>query len=123
MLTPCVFPLLPVTVSFFSKQKGPALPRALVYAFGIVFTITVIGLIFKSGLDIVETRGLIVGKDVDYRTSGEEPGRNHLILLLMSLKLVSGDRLFPDAPLGVGNEIERRVWRRSRLGGRSAPEC
>ncbi|MCE9636291.1 MAG: hypothetical protein K8T90_11365 [Planctomycetes bacterium] len=53
VLTPCVFPLLPVTVSFFSKQKGPALPRALVYAFGIVFTITVIGLIFKSGLDVM----------------------------------------------------------------------
>ena len=58
VLTPCVFPLLPVTVSFFSKQKGPALPRSLVYAFGIVFTITVIGLIFKSGLDVM-ARGWI----------------------------------------------------------------
>src|SRR6266480_3120832 len=38
ILTPCVFPLLPVTVSFFSKQKGPALPRSTVYALGIVFT-------------------------------------------------------------------------------------
>jgi thiol:disulfide interchange protein len=53
VLTPCVFPLLPVTVSFFAKQKGPALPRSLVYACGIVFTITVIGLIFKSGLDVM----------------------------------------------------------------------
>src|SRR4029077_6602688 len=53
ILTPCVFPMLPVTVSFFAKQKGPALPRSLVYAFGIVFTITVIGLIFKSGLDVM----------------------------------------------------------------------
>lgn len=53
VLTPCVFPLLPVTVSFFSKQKGPALPRALVYGAGIVFTITVIGLIFKSSLDVM----------------------------------------------------------------------
>jgi len=44
VLTPCVFPLLPVTVSFFSKQTGPALPRSLVYGAGIVFTITVIGL-------------------------------------------------------------------------------
>lgn len=51
LLTPCVFPLLPVTVSFFSKQQGPALPRALVYGFGIVFTVTVIGLIFKAGVD------------------------------------------------------------------------
>jgi thiol:disulfide interchange protein DsbD len=53
VLTPCVFPLLPVTVSFFSKQKGPALPRSLVYGLGIVFTITVIGLVFKSSLDVM----------------------------------------------------------------------
>ena len=58
ILTPCVFPLLPVTVSYFSKQKGPALPRSLVYAAGIVFTITVIGLIFKSSLDLM-SRGSI----------------------------------------------------------------
>ena len=47
-LTPCVFPLVPVTVSFFSKQEGSALPRALVYAIGIVFTLTVIGLVTRS---------------------------------------------------------------------------
>lgn len=52
ILTPCVFPLLPVTVSFFSKQKGPALPRSLVYAAGIIFTLTVIGLVFKGSLDL-----------------------------------------------------------------------
>jgi thiol:disulfide interchange protein DsbD len=53
ILTPCVFPLLPVTVSFFSKQQGPALPRSTVYALGIVFTLTVIGLVFKSSLDVM----------------------------------------------------------------------
>lgn len=53
LLTPCVFPLLPVTVSYFSKQKGPALPRSIVYALGIVFTITVIGLIFNTSLDVM----------------------------------------------------------------------
>lgn len=53
ILTPCVFPLLPVTVSFFSKQSGPALPRSTVYAAGIVFTLTVIGLLFKGSLDLM----------------------------------------------------------------------
>jgi thiol:disulfide interchange protein DsbD len=53
ILTPCVFPLLPVTVSFFSKQQGPALPRSTVYALGIIFTLTVIGLVFKSSLDVM----------------------------------------------------------------------
>ncbi len=51
VLTPCVFPLLPVTVSFFSKQQGPPLPRAFVYSAGIIFTITGIGLVFQTGLD------------------------------------------------------------------------
>lgn len=53
ILTPCVFPLLPVTVSFFSKQQGPALPRSTVYALGIIFTLTVIGLLLKSSLDVM----------------------------------------------------------------------
>ncbi len=52
VLTPCVFPLLPITVSFFAKQSGPPLGRSLVYGAGIVFTIVVIGLVFKSGLDV-----------------------------------------------------------------------
>lgn len=53
ILTPCVFPLIPVSVSFFSKQEGPALPLATVFATGIVFTITVIGLIFSASLDAI----------------------------------------------------------------------
>ena len=53
VLTPCVFPLLPVTVSFFSKQKGPALPRAAVYFLGIVFTITIVGLVLNTTLDVI----------------------------------------------------------------------
>ncbi len=53
LLTPCVFPLLPVTVSFFSKQEGAVLPKALVYAFGIIFTLTVVGLIFGASLDVM----------------------------------------------------------------------
>ncbi len=51
LVTPCVFPMLPITVSFFTKQKGAVLPRALVYGSGWVFTIVVIGLIFASLLD------------------------------------------------------------------------
>ena len=45
--------MLPITVSFFAKQKGPALPRTLVYGSGWLFTIVVIGLIFASALDVM----------------------------------------------------------------------
>lgn len=55
VLTPCVFPLIPISVSFFTKQEGPALPKALTFAGGIIFTITVIGLIFSASLDAIAT--------------------------------------------------------------------
>jgi len=51
LLTPCVFPMVPITVSFFTrraeKTKGKGLRDALVYAFGIIFTFTALGFIFS----------------------------------------------------------------------------
>lgn len=44
LLTPCVFPMVPVTVSYFSKQSGNAVPKALSYAFGIIGTFTFLGI-------------------------------------------------------------------------------
>lgn len=47
LLTPCVFPMVPITVSFFTKraekQGGNALRDSFVYASGIVFTFTALG--------------------------------------------------------------------------------
>ncbi len=49
LLTPCVFPMIPVTVSFFLKQgesgKDNTLKLAIVYCLGIVGTFTVLGLL------------------------------------------------------------------------------
>ncbi|MEZ6061239.1 MAG: protein-disulfide reductase DsbD family protein [Planctomycetaceae bacterium] len=49
LLTPCVFPMIPVTVSFFLKQgetgKDNTLRLAIVYCLGIVGTFTVLGLL------------------------------------------------------------------------------
>lgn len=51
LLTPCVFPMVPITVSFFTKRaeknKGKGLRDALVYAFGIIFTFTGLGFLFS----------------------------------------------------------------------------
>ncbi len=48
LLTPCVFPMIPITVSFFTKREqrttGDAVKQALIYCFGIIFTFTVLGL-------------------------------------------------------------------------------
>ena len=46
LLTPCVFPMIPITVSFFSKKKEgeSSLQAALLYCAGIIGTFTVLGL-------------------------------------------------------------------------------
>ena len=49
LLTPCVFPMIPITVSYFTHQgelegRNPV-KQALVYAFGIIATFSVLGLL------------------------------------------------------------------------------
>lgn len=49
LLTPCVFPMIPITVSFFTKRaethKGQGLRDSVVYALGIIITFTALGFI------------------------------------------------------------------------------
>ncbi|MGQ0637467.1 MAG: cytochrome c biogenesis protein CcdA [Planctomycetaceae bacterium] len=51
LLTPCVFPMIPITVSFFQKQSEKQHHRpvsmAAVYCLGIVATFTVLGLVMS----------------------------------------------------------------------------
>lgn len=48
LATPCVFPMIPITVSFFTKsaekRAGAGIGQALVYCAGIIFTFTGLGL-------------------------------------------------------------------------------
>jgi thiol:disulfide interchange protein DsbD len=48
LLTPCVFPMIPITVSFFTKRdeqtSGAAVGQATFFSLGIVLTYTVLGL-------------------------------------------------------------------------------
>lgn len=52
LLTPCVFPMIPITVSFFLKQSEKEHHRpvtmAVVYCVGIVLTFTVLGLLMAA---------------------------------------------------------------------------
>jgi len=49
LLTPCVFPMIPITVSFFTKEashdRRRALKLAAVYGLGIVATFTLVGMV------------------------------------------------------------------------------
>ncbi len=70
LLTPCVFPMIPVTMSFFTKQaekdhKNPLI-LPTVYVVGIVTSFVVIGVVFTSlfaaaGAQILATNGYLQG--------------------------------------------------------------
>ncbi len=70
LLTPCVFPMIPITVSYFSKRKGSkegvvgGVPGALAYCIGIIGTYAVVGIavsaIFSStGIQKFATNPLV----------------------------------------------------------------
>ena len=54
LLTPCVFPMIPITISYFIKQGGDEgkkpLTQAFVYSLGIIITYTVLGLLLAITL-------------------------------------------------------------------------
>lgn len=49
LLTPCVFPMIPITVSYFtnhsSKTRGNAIKLATIYSLGIIATFTLLGML------------------------------------------------------------------------------
>ncbi len=49
LLTPCVFPMIPITVSYFTnhagKSRAKSIKLATVYSLGIIFTFTIIGML------------------------------------------------------------------------------
>lgn len=63
LLTPCVFPMIPMTVSFFTKQSGSrrkAIMNALIYGISIIIIYVTIGLLItgllgKTGLNDLST--------------------------------------------------------------------
>ena len=66
LLTPCVFPLIPMTVSFFTSGSGSrsqGIFKAVVYGLSIVFVYVVVGLLVtvllgESGLNLISTHWL-----------------------------------------------------------------
>ena len=54
LLTPCVFPMIPITVSFFTQQgesgQGKPLKNAIIYTLGIIATFSILGFILALTL-------------------------------------------------------------------------
>jgi thiol:disulfide interchange protein DsbD len=55
-LTPCVFPLIPITVGFFTQQtkdrEGSSFPLALAYVLGIALTYSVLGVLAAPSSEV-----------------------------------------------------------------------
>lgn len=75
LATPCVYPMIPITVSFFTKlgeeRKGGSLGPALLYCFGIILSFTLLGLILTLILGASGTQDF-----------GSSPVVNGLVALL-----------------------------------------
>src|SRR5438270_13769985 len=61
--------------------------------------------VLEAAFDRVKTGGLLVGKDVDHRTSRDQAGRDHLKLRLIIFELGPADRLLPDPAASTGNQV------------------
>jgi thiol:disulfide interchange protein len=62
LVTPCVFPMIPLTVTFFTNasiSRGQAIRKAIIYGASIVFIFTVLGLLFGASLaNLISTHWL-----------------------------------------------------------------
>jgi thiol:disulfide interchange protein len=62
LLTPCVFPMIPLTVTFFTNDsisRGQAIRKAIIYGVSIIFIFTVLGLLLGGSLgNLISTHWL-----------------------------------------------------------------
>ena len=102
-LTPCVYPLIPVTLSIFgaseARSRGQAFLLALSYVFGIASTYTVLGMVSARA-------GLVFGGFL-----GSPPVVALLVIALTLLALVTLDLI----PSDMLNRLQTAA---SRVGGR-----
>ena len=108
LITPCVFPMIPVTVSFFAgvaaREHGRTLPLALLFGTGMVATYTGLGLVLTAMLGATG-----VGR---FATS---PWVNLLVALFFILFALSLLGLYEVAvPAGLTNRLDR--WSRALKG-------
>ena len=108
LLTPCVFPMIPVTVAFFTKQ-GEASPRetlrlAAFFGLGIVGTYTVTGMLLSMVLGAAGA--------VQFATNGWVNLAIGLMFTLFAFSLMGFIQL--NAPGGMGNIVDR--WSRHLSG-------
>lgn len=102
LTTPCVYPMVPITVSFFTKRaeqaKGKGLRDALAYAIGIILTFTLLGFLVS----------LIFGPDAIQQLS-TSPGVNIFITAIFVIFALSLFGMFElQLPTGLMNKLNMK---------------
>lgn len=109
VLTPCVFPLVPMTVSFFTKRsinRAAGIRNALTYSFSIVFIYTIPTLLLT----------LLFGGDILYRIS-TSLGANILFFLIFLVFAISFFGAFDiNLPNSWANKIDSKAGRGGFIG-------
>jgi len=109
LLTPCVFPMIPITVAFFTKQgKASALETiklAALFGIGIVLTYTITGMLLSILLGAAGA--------VKFASNGWVNLVIGFMFVLFALSLMGFLEL--NIPKGLGNVVDR--WSRSLKGG------
>jgi thiol:disulfide interchange protein DsbD len=107
IFTPCVFPMIPITVSFFLNQhsgkRGQSVAHAVVYSAGIVVLFTVLGLAAKA-----------IAGPIGVVRLGASPWVNGFIALIF---IVFGLSLLGAFELTLPSSILTRADTASRRGG------
>ena len=97
LLTPCVFPMIPMTVSFFTKRSGSrkkGLTNAIIYAFSIIIIYVSLGFLVT----------ITLGSDAlnDLATNGYFNMAFFLIFIVFAFSFLPtrnrGSRIFPFSP-------------------------
>lgn len=112
LITPCVFPMIPVTVSFFSKKTSDGEKKvnyrdALAYCFGIIGTFTLLGLVVT----------LVFGS-----TGVQDLATNPWVNLAMfALFVFLAINLFGVVEIRLPSKLVNSAYQGSRKGGLAGP--
>lgn len=112
LVTPCVFPMIPVTVSFFSKKTGEGDRKvnyrdALAYCFGIIGTFTLLGLIVTLAFGSTGVQDLATNPWVN--------------LTMFALFVFLAFNLFGVVELRLPSKLVNTAYQGSRKGGLAGP--
>lgn len=110
LTTPCVFPMIPITVSFFTKRSEKAnaksLTDAVLFAFGIISTFTLIGLVVTLIFGATGVSDLATSPIMNFLIAG--------VFLIFAFNLFGAFEI--QIPTGILNSLNQKSQGGGRMG-------